>query len=333
MPTLEEVDEYVHFVCDQVTVNRGGTHFHARCPVCGDSKKSIRKKRFHLQFDDEKSIYWQCWNCGRSGNFYELYSILEGVPEEDAFKRFNKYNRDRIVNRLNKKQPKKDVKKIDKTKSFNYILNHCIGLNDEVEGYVLKQYQKLLKDFIEKRKLDYTVYVAYEGYFKNRIIIPIWEDENIVFFQGRRLFSEIEPKYLNPSTEKSDIIFNKERFERDKYIIVLEGIIDADTVGGQGTTIFGKELTRKFINKLKEYTDEGIILVMDNDEDGKKKLNEYIDTFKDIRYFLMPDKYNCKDLNELVTNNFINKDEVYNFVINNSFDRVGIKTKLNCKRS
>jgi hypothetical protein len=56
MPTLEEVTEFVYDNLDKVKVSKNGTHFNSRCPICGDSKKSLSKKRFHLQFYDEDEI-------------------------------------------------------------------------------------------------------------------------------------------------------------------------------------------------------------------------------------------------------------------------------------
>lgn len=329
MPTLEQVSDYLYQVCDQVSFN-GRNHFHCRCPICGDSKKSKYKKRFHLQFDNEQSIFWQCWNCGESGNFYELYTQLEGCNVTDAYRLFNTYNKESLLDRLVKsKNNRYQQKKIKSKESFNYILNDCLSINDSPNGYIQSQYYKLLKEFINNRCLDHTIYIAYKGNYKGRIIIPIWDDNDIVFFQGRATNSKMEPKYLNPKVEKSEIIFNRNNFDRDKYIIVTEGIIDADNIGKQGTTILGKELTQEFIDNISQYSNIGIIVVMDNDTDGYSRLKDYIQKFNELKYFIMPKKYReYKDLNDLVTNNIINKNDLYEFVVNNSFTPLKCKLKL-----
>lgn len=56
MPSLEEVSDFVYSYLELPTVSADGTHFHTRCPVCGDSKKNYYKKRFHLQFRSEEHI-------------------------------------------------------------------------------------------------------------------------------------------------------------------------------------------------------------------------------------------------------------------------------------
>jgi 5S rRNA maturation endonuclease (ribonuclease M5) len=138
----------------------------------------------------------------------------------------------------------------------------------------------------------------------------------------------MEPKYLNPFVNKSSIILNKNNFDKNKYIIITEGLIDADAVGQQGTSILGKELSLEFVDIIKQYTDVGIIVVMDNDEDGIKKLYDYTKKYNTLKYFLMPKNYYVKDLNDLVTQNIINRDNIYNFILENSFNSIKARTKI-----
>lgn len=330
MPTLEQVSDYLYQICDNLSYN-GSNHFLGRCPLCGDSKKSNHKKRFNLHFDNENAVYWKCWNCGESGNFYELYAQLEGCNTEEAYKTFNTYNKQLLLNRIvkNNKNNQSNKHKIYNKQTFNYILDDCISINDTSSGYIQTQYYRLLQQFINTRYLDYIVYIAYKGFYKGRIIIPIWDGDDIVFFQARASNNDMEPKYLNPSVEKSNIIFNKENFNREKYIIITEGLIDAENIGSQGTTILGKELTQEFIDNISQYTNMGIIVAMDNDKDGIDKLNKYIKSFPNLLYFIMPPKYNkLKDLNDLVTNRNINKSSLYNFVVDNSYTTLKCRLKL-----
>jgi len=332
MPSLEQVRDFIYSNCVNISETKSGTHFHCRCPLCGDSQKSKSKKRFHLQFDNENSIYWQCWNCGLSGNFYELYSELENVSIKEAFKLFNRYNEKIILNTL-KPKPQKINKKSHNFNTFNYILKDCIGINDDVSGYILKKYQNILKEFIQKRCVDIPLYICYQGTYKNRIIIPIWENDDIIYFQGRRIYEGMEPKYLNPSVEKSNILMNKNNFDKDKSIVLNEGIIDADMIGNQGSSFIGKEITQDFIDLVKKYTNKDIIINLDNDKDGMSKLNEYVDIYKSCKFFIMPDKYNTyKDLNDLVVNRCINKTDMYEFVLNNSYIREKTKMMLTWRK-
>lgn len=340
MPILEDVTEYIYSVCDNVRVTRGGLHFHSRCPVCGDSEKSRSKKRFHLQFDDEKSVYWQCWNCGESGNFYDLYSRLENTSKKEALRKFEDLNSKSVLRKLGKDSGMKtnlinnDNKyhyQEQENKNFNYILENCLSLDSNPQGYIQSRYYEILKDFIHNRKIDCPIYIAYKGEYKGRIILPIYDhNNNIIFFQGRSTVEGMEPKYINPSVEKENIILNRDRFDKNKYIVITEGIIDANMVGNQGTCMLGKEISDTFLNNTRPYTDKGIIIALDMDE--KKKIKDYCRIYKkcyDLLFFIIPEKYkDCKDLNDLVIYNYINRSEVYSFVVKNSYNPIEAQVKL-----
>ena len=336
MPSLEDVTEFIYSNFNKITTSKGGCHFHARCPLCGDSNKSMSKKRFHLEYKDYNSIIYSCFNCGASGGFYKIYGIINGITSEEAYRHFNRYDSNRYKKILNRnKQIYQPLKETTNIHNFNYILKDCLSLDDNPDGLVQTQYQKILKKFVNDRKVNQKLYIAYDGYYKNRIIVPIWDGDDIVYFQGRKIQEQMEPKYLNPSVKKSHIIMNKNNFNKDKYIIVTEGILDADTIKNkQGTTIIGKELSSTFLNTIMKYTNKGAILVMDNDVDGQKKLFSSINKFKrfkppHIEYFVMPRKYNnIKDLNDLTINNYINTTNMYDFIINNKYSYIDSKYRM-----
>lgn len=324
---LEVVSDFIHENCDRVKVTGNGTHFNARCPLCGDSKKSLSKRRFHVDWNNGNPGY-HCFNCGRSGHFLELYALLKG--KESAYEAEKEIrNIDNIQDII---QPTKKVKPTEKstTGNFNYILNDCLSTNSEPKGYIEKSYQRVLFKFIEDRKIgDYPIYVAYKGKYKGRIIIPVFGKGDIIYFQGRRISDEMEPKYLNPPVEKENIILNKEKFDRDKHIIVTEGILDALRVGNQGTTILGSELSRKLLKKLEKLTDKDIIICLDNDKPGKEKIYKLLkENFsKYLFFFKMPDKYlQTKDIDRLYLESSIKN--MYQFIVDNSYSYFDIMIKL-----
>ena len=68
---LKEIEQFMNKHFRHVRKTKKGTHFHARCVLCGDSKISLSKKRFHLDFNNGDPI-WQCFNCEESGTYGEL---------------------------------------------------------------------------------------------------------------------------------------------------------------------------------------------------------------------------------------------------------------------
>lgn len=331
MIPLQVVSEFVHQHFSKVKTTKGGTQFNARCSLCGDSKKSLTKRRFYLDWNNGDPRY-HCFNCGRAGSFINLYSEILGISFGEAKRALLGYNPERIKAELS-------VQKIVEKKKepvqvyMDNIKNDCIGPGDIPNGIMEKQCQKLLNEFIQRRKIPshFKVFVATKGRYKGRAIIPVYKEGHIIYFQGRAL-TDIEPKYLNPIIEKGSVILNEEHFDREKYIVVTEGLLDAFMVGSQGTSVLGASVSEEFINKISKMTDKGVILVLDNDVTGREKLIELLEEpFTNFcKFFVMPDKYKrVKDLNQLVVEE--NVDDVYSFVVDNSYDKFSCKVRLGLK--
>lgn len=343
MIDLEIVREFILEHFPMVKVTKRGTHFHARCILCGDSKKSPNKRRFHLDWNRGNPV-WQCFNCQRSGSFVPLYSEITGVDIDTArsiiFSTHTNQWEKKKWNRWSEDQPIKKFNSTPLTTYHDYVLKSCITPTDNPTSYITRRLQEELKKFISERKLpEYVrVYAAYEGKYRNRFIIPVWEENNIVYFQARRIHESMEPKYINPVSEKERIILNKENFDPNRYIIATEGLIDAFMIPNQGTACLGSSFSETFLKILFDCTKKGVILFFDNDDAGKKAFKKFTDEqfgniFKDkVKYFLFPNKYKRQgftDLNEIITNDRI--DDVYNFIVSNSYLLVTLSATLSEK--
>jgi len=332
MDDVNFISEFVYENLEGVKVTKGGTHFTARCPLCGDSKKSKSKKRFNLDFNNGSPVF-HCWNCGRSGTFMQLYAELKGITIQEAISEVNRYSPEIIASRISPKQ--KEVKSTQPIiiEDHNYILKDCIGISDEPESHQQKTGKSLLKSFIEDRHIpeNYDVFYAYKGKYIGRFIIPIYdENKRIIYFQARRSNEDMIPKYTNPDVSKANIILNRYKFDRSKFIVVTEGLIDAYMIGNQGTTSLGLEINGSFIETLSKLTDKGIIIALDNDKPGIKNICKYIESnnYGTVSYFLFPYKYReHKDINSFIVKEG-NKD-AYEFVVDNSYS--GQKTYLKVK--
>jgi DNA primase len=216
--------------------------------------------------------------------------------------------------------------------NFNHILKDCIGVTDETERVIERGFQEVLQDFVRERKVprDVEIYIAYAGEYKGRIIIPVLEGRDIVYFQARSLEKNSALKYKNPEARKN-VIFNKENFERDKFIIITESLLDAFQLPKQGTACLGSSISNDFIDALFKLTDTGIIISLDNDETGKKRLSELLNTnvAPKLKYFFMP--YDEKDLSRLAIKHPEIAD-MYNFVVKNSVSIFEAKVRLKFMR-
>ena len=333
MLSLETVSEFVYNNCENVSVSKNGTHFLARCPLCGDSKKNERKRRFNLDYNNGNPIY-HCFNCDASGSFLELYSNLNNISINEAKDQLDKFNSNNIIQRLSEKKRKKIIKEI-KHEDHSYVLKDCISENEIGDSEFLENIKSILKNFKVARGIpsDFKVFYAYQNDYSNRIILPLYDKNGLMYyFQGRAVNNIILPKYKNPTLMKGNVVFNEHKFDRKKSIIAVEGLLDALVIGNQGTTYLGSSITDEFIEKLMKLTDEDIIISVDNDEAGYKSLKKFIKQSiysKNVKYFIFPKEYlDCSDINELKTK--YNIKDVYNFVVKNSisFLRLNLRLKL-----
>lgn len=323
---------------DNPKFNEQKGHLEARCPFCGDSKTNKKAKCLSLDYYSPYDTYvFKCYRCEKTGNIVNLYSFLKGCSYREAnlYLQDKKYDPEYLKNTIlgNKFISKRESVEIDQDLDID-LSKDCYSITDEPMSKIGQKAIEKLKEFKENRKIpdDLPLYIAHSGRYKSRIIIPIYIGSKLVYFQGRSIYDEITPKYLNPRVEKKEIVLNIDKFDFNKYIIVNEGIIDAYMVGKQGTCVIGGYLDWDYIEKMKRQTKEGIIVCLDNPRTDKnaikvlKKLLFYgINKFKsNLYFFVMPKEFEAKDLNELVVKYDINN--VYEFVVENK------KSMLHMKR-
>ena len=313
------IETVVDFLSQYGKVYQQGLEIRMRCPLCGDSKKSKLKKRFSVRY--ENKLPYSCFNCGRSGTFVELYAELEGVSVPEAFRVLDTPDFEHIKDSF-KRTKKKVIEPEKEIDDLSAIEDECIGVDTVTESIILSNYKKVLIKFITDRKIppEYKIMVSTQGRYKGRIIIPIYDNGKIVYFQGRAISNDMEPKFKNPLVEKSHIIMNHEYFKRDKVIIVTEGIVDAMMVGEhQGTCVLGGSVSDDFLSSILKRTDKGVIIAVDNDERGeieRKKLITSSKFGKLLRFFIPTDP--IKDVNELKMKKGI--DNMYEWIVSNSLD-------------
>jgi len=281
----------------------------------------------HMSINLETGL-WQCFKTGNTGNFIKLYSLIEGISYRSAESKllFEGIESGRwdLWDNQRKASPNLEFKNYTLDTSAFTPVN--IDSFDENNQLALRAWKFLMdrKLFNLEEYLESPFYIATEGKYRGRLIIPFKDyDGDIFFFQARSLMHSLTPKYLNPSSEngvKSSNILYPFDFEAD-HLCICEGPTDAISLNLQGlnaTCTVGSTISNVQMQTLREF--EGrIILAYDNDEAG----NRGIEKFEALRKkYLMPTFYVCsppfhyKDWNEA----HIKNEDLYEWMMEKSYE-------------
>ena len=281
----------------------------------------------HMSINLESGL-WQCFKTGQQGNFIKLFSILEGISYKSAESKLLFQGIESGRWNLWEERPLEPVSasttpSIVDTDSFTPV---NIDSYDSNEQLVVRAWKFLMdrKLFNLKEYIESPFYVSTEGKYRGRVIIPFKDyDGDTFFFQARSLMQTVNPKYLNPSTEKgiksSNILYPFD-FEED-HLCICEGPTDAISLNLQGlnaTCTVGSTISNIQMQTLREFEGE-IILTYDNDEAGRRG----IEKFEHLRKKYMmptfsvctpPEKY--KDWNEA----HVKKEDLHEWIMEKSYE-------------
>jgi hypothetical protein len=146
------------------------------------------------------------------------------------------------------------------------------------------------RQYIERRGFDIDLVVdmyqvAYcpddpHPFVDNRIIIPVRQQSKLVGWQARYIGEAPKhlPKYFTmPGMRKMQVLYNYDHASQYPIGVIMEGVTDVWTIGGQGVNIFGSsvgEHQRRLIHSAWGQT--GIVLLSDSDVgDTEEKWKQY----------------------------------------------------------
>tara|TARA_Y100000592_G_C5476881_1_gene322826 strand:- start:995 stop:1939 length:945 start_codon:yes stop_codon:yes gene_type:complete len=210
-----------------------------KCWVCDARGKNIR--RLVRRFGDMSSL--SQWDSLTGYDFATSKQTLESLLFDDEEKQGRIY----LDMPAGFKTLTKKNKSISDYPAYNYLLNR--GLTD----YDILRY-----------KIGYCT----EGKYKNRIIIPSFDDEGYLNFFVARSYIGDKMKYKNPNVSR-DIIFNELNVDWDSDVILTEGVFDA-IVARNAVPILGSTLreTSKLFQKIINF-DSSVFIALDPDAEEK----------------------------------------------------------------
>lgn len=113
-----------------------------------------------------------------------------------------------------------------------------------------------------------------KNFYYNRIIIPTYENGNLVYFQGRDLSEDSNIRYMNPKLPRLQVVYFYDNIQPNSRIYITEGPFDAMTLFDESATcLLGNSISDPQIFKLLDKNPKEIIFVPDYDETKTKREN------------------------------------------------------------
>lgn len=289
------------------------------CPACSaDNGMLDGDGKGNLEINYNLNMF-KCWSCQETNHMHgpikkllKKYASPKNIRDyflinPDADIVFGKKHKDFIVTLP------EGYKKLSDCNASDYKAN--LALN------YLKE-RGITEDIIKEFDIGYT----YRGKFFNRIIIPSYDlNGELNYFVGRWFSKDYtDAKYLNPDTEKQEIIFNEGKLNLDATIYIVEGATDHIVVPNS-IPLLGKILPSKILELLHDNAMGYIVIVLDADayEDAKEVYRQL--NFGNLRGRIkickLPDEYDPSKIYQslgkkgiiklLMNARHLNGDELY----------------------
>ena len=262
------------------------------CPFCKHHKPK-------LSINLEKGA--KCWVCdwstpklyylvNKTGNREQKseWANLEDIVEisdftEDLFREREVEEQEQII-----KLPNEFISLANKTlpKTSLFALNY------------LKEREVTRQD-VQYWKIGYCI----EGQYKNRIIIPSFNNDGYVNYYVARTFKNHWPRYKNPHVKK-DIIFNELYLNWEEPIVIVEGIFDAIKAGPNSIPILGSTL-RENSKLFQAIVKHNPIVYIALDKDAEKKSHWIIKSLLQYDIEIYKIDVNEEDVGEMEKSKFL----------------------------
>lgn len=235
------------------------------CPTCSYDIKGLDDGdgKFNLEVNYIEGVY-KCWVCCDTHDTHgSTHKLVRKYGNKKQLKRF-----EILMPDTDGERTKKTYKKVRLPKEYIPFESASVGLK------MTPQYKRAF-NYIKKRNITdeqikkFKIGFCYQGEYENRIIIPSFNQENVLnYFVGRSYLSKPFIKYKNPEAEKEIIIFNENLIDWSKPIYLVEGPFDSIFVPNS-IPMLGKHMSDYLFNLLYEKAKE-IIICLDGDafEDG-----------------------------------------------------------------
>jgi len=275
--------------------SRGNHAF--KCPFCQHHKNKLE---INVVTNEKSENPWHCWVCEAKGK--TIRSLFKSIKVPA-----NKVAELNMIVVPGKKEFKQHLDIISLPKEFISLVN--IDKLDKVTSLEARRALRFLKKrgITQEDIIKYNIGFCYDGPYKNRVIIPSYDETGSVNYFIARAFIDEMTKYKNPPTDAKSAIGLELFINWDAPIILLEGMFDALTVKRNVIPLFGKIIHEKLLAKLVRSTVNRIYIALDPDaiKNALKHAEMLMSYGKEV-YLVELDG---KDANEIGFERFLNTIE------------------------
>jgi len=298
--------------------------FWFRCPVCGDSKISYKKKRGWILTGREHLVYY-CFNCGYTASFKRfLREYFPEIYKEYYEKKLKEYWKE-VKKEKTIVYKKKSEIKVEKEETENEIklisIDKFKWINVENS---LEASNFLKKRKIPEEKWNFFRYSLDEENDKGFLIIPFfYKNESQIY--GYQIRSLVDKVFKIRIPEGNPKVWNLFNVDWNREVFVFEGVFDAIFVENS-IALLGADIPKYLEGKLKN-----CIFVFDNDLTGLEKTEKYLK--KGLKCVIFPLNFYYKDINDWVKEE--NPEGIEEFLKNHIYEDwrkakvlIGMKKKI-----
>jgi DNA primase len=254
--------------------------------VLGDYKRTREEYLFFCKFCNhhkpklsvnlEKNV-WKCWVCEKSGRNIS-YIISQFAKKEQKNKWFH----------ISSAIDFTDDFDLESIFHNNYIAEEKLELPKSFETLTGKltpssigAFQYLKKRGVKKQDiLWWKIGYSLSGEYSGRIIIPSFDRKGELNYFSARSFQDDFPPYRNPDCSR-DIVFNELYLDKNKPLVLVEGVFDAIVAGENALPLLGSTLREDsaLFRHISNSHDEVYVSL---DKDAVKKQKKLIEVL--LRY-------------------------------------------------
>ena len=256
------------------TKNKNKQQYAVNCPVCSAEKgEDEGDGKFNLEINLSEGVY-NCWACGQVNDTHgNIKKLFKTFANRDQLRKLKMIGFD-LSEFKTKVKETNIIEDLTLPKGFIPFdeANKKSIIYKQAWNYLTKE-RKLTQEIIDKHKMGYVS----GGFYDSRIVIPSYDINGELNYWVTRTYVNAKPKYLNPVSDKEQIIFNENLINWDSDIYLVEGPFDHIVVHNS-IPILGKKISDKLMHNLYHKSTASINILLDSDawNDAKKhyaKLN------------------------------------------------------------